>query len=54
MLGMDVQTEPGSPPEQASPTAVLQLTPGELRGFRYLTISVAPLPVRGSYIACHN
>ncbi|KAG0570658.1 hypothetical protein KC19_6G178400 [Ceratodon purpureus] len=38
------QTEPGSPPEQVSPSGVLQLTPDELRRFRYLTVSVAPMP----------
>jgi hypothetical protein len=51
---MDVQTEPGSPPEQVAPSGVLQLTPAELCGFRYLTVSIAPLPVCGSCIICHK
>ncbi|XP_020531199.1 uncharacterized protein LOC18447579 isoform X1 [Amborella trichopoda] len=38
------QIEPGSQTEQAPPSAVLQLGPEELHGFRYLTISVAPRP----------
>uniref|UniRef100_A0A7I4AUK2 GPI inositol-deacylase n=1 Tax=Physcomitrium patens TaxID=3218 RepID=A0A7I4AUK2_PHYPA len=38
------QIEPGGPGEQASPSGVLQLSPSELSGFRYLTVSVAPTP----------
>ncbi|XP_064993012.1 GPI inositol-deacylase isoform X5 [Musa acuminata AAA Group] len=38
------QIEPGSQTEQAPPSAFLQLTPEELHGFRFLTISVAPHP----------
>lgn len=38
------QIEPGSQTEQAPPSAVLRLGPDELRGFRFLTISVAPRP----------
>jgi len=45
MLATDVQTEPGGTPEQVSPTGLLQLSPSELKGFRFLTISIAPLPV---------
>ncbi|MQL80922.1 hypothetical protein Taro_013365 [Colocasia esculenta] len=36
------QIEPGSQTEQAPPSAVIQLSPKEMRGFRFLTISVAP------------
>ncbi|XP_010528191.1 PREDICTED: GPI inositol-deacylase [Tarenaya hassleriana] len=36
------QLEPGSQTEQAPPTAVLRLGPEDMRGFRFLTISVAP------------
>ncbi|KAK6913024.1 GPI inositol-deacylase PGAP1-like [Dillenia turbinata] len=36
------QIEPGSQTEQAPPSAVLRLSPEEMRGYRYLTISVAP------------
>ncbi|WOK95247.1 GPI inositol-deacylase isoform X1 [Canna indica] len=38
------QIEPGSQTEQAPPSAFLQLSPEELHGFRFLTISVAPRP----------
>ncbi|WCJ21260.1 GPI inositol-deacylase [Euphorbia peplus] len=38
------QVEPGSQTEQAPPSAVLQLSPEDMRGFRFLTISVAPRP----------
>ncbi|XVE84099.1 hypothetical protein DITRI_Ditri16bG0142300 [Diplodiscus trichospermus] len=38
------QVEPGSQTEQAPPSAVLHLGPEELRGFRFLTISVGPRP----------
>ncbi|KAH7684179.1 GPI inositol-deacylase PGAP1-like protein [Dioscorea alata] len=38
------QIEPGSQTEQAPPSAVLQLSPEEMHGFRFLTISVAPSP----------
>lgn len=48
MPSTDVQTEPGGTPEQVSPTGLLQLSPSELKGFRYLTVSVAHLPVCGS------
>ncbi|KAK6928470.1 GPI inositol-deacylase PGAP1-like, partial [Dillenia turbinata] len=36
------QIEPGSQTEQAPPSAVLRLSPEEMHGYRYLTISVAP------------
>ncbi|KAL1207095.1 hypothetical protein V5N11_004302 [Cardamine amara subsp. amara] len=36
------QSEPGSQTEQAPPSAVLKLGPEDMRGFRFLTISVAP------------
>ncbi|XP_065877480.1 GPI inositol-deacylase isoform X2 [Euphorbia lathyris] len=38
------QVEPGSQTEQAPPSSVLQLSPEDMRGFRFLTISVAPRP----------
>uniref|UniRef100_A0A1D1YR07 GPI inositol-deacylase n=1 Tax=Anthurium amnicola TaxID=1678845 RepID=A0A1D1YR07_9ARAE len=38
------QIEPGSQTEQAPPSAVIQLSPGDMHGFRFLTISVAPRP----------
>lgn len=38
------QIEPGSQTEQAPPSAMLLLSPEELHGFRFLTISVAPSP----------
>lgn len=38
------QIEPGSQTEQAPPSALLQLSPEEMHGFRFLTISVAPRP----------
>ncbi|XP_044466690.1 uncharacterized protein LOC123196684 isoform X2 [Mangifera indica] len=38
------QTEPGSQTEQVPPTAVFQLGPEDMHGFRFLTISVAPRP----------
>ncbi|KAJ9153524.1 hypothetical protein P3X46_026952 [Hevea brasiliensis] len=38
------QMEPGSQTEQAPPSAVLCLSPEEMQGFRFLTISVAPRP----------
>ncbi|KAJ8750106.1 hypothetical protein K2173_014021 [Erythroxylum novogranatense] len=38
------QVEPGSQTEQASPSAVLRLSPEEMQGYRFLTISVAPHP----------
>lgn len=38
------QIEPGSQTEQAPPSAVLQLGPEDMHGFRFLTISVAPRP----------
>lgn len=45
LFDMIDQTEPGGQAEQASPSGVLQLSPEEMAGFRYLTISVAPLLV---------
>lgn len=36
------QSEPGSQTEQAPPSAVFQLGPDDMHGFRFLTISVAP------------
>lgn len=36
------QIEPGSQTEQAPPSAVLWLDPNDMRGFRFLTVSVAP------------
>jgi hypothetical protein len=39
------QSEPGSQTEQAPPSAVLKLGPEDMRGFRFLTISVAPREV---------
>ncbi|KAL5205279.1 hypothetical protein ABZP36_033488 [Zizania latifolia] len=38
------QVEPGSQTEQPPPTAFLLLSPEEMRGFRFMTISVAPRP----------
>ncbi|XP_022976094.1 GPI inositol-deacylase A-like isoform X4 [Cucurbita maxima] len=38
------QIEPGSQIEQAPPSAVLMLGPEDMRGFRFITISVAPRP----------
>ncbi|XP_057491133.1 uncharacterized protein LOC130776900 isoform X2 [Actinidia eriantha] len=38
------QIEPGSQTEQAPPSAVFLLAAGDMRGFRFLTISVAPSP----------
>ncbi|GFZ19098.1 hydrolases, acting on ester bond [Actinidia rufa] len=38
------QIEPGSQTEQAPPSAVFLLAPGDMRGFRFLTISVASSP----------
>ncbi|XP_004304699.1 PREDICTED: uncharacterized protein LOC101294782 [Fragaria vesca subsp. vesca] len=38
------QIEPGSQTEQAPPSAILLLGPQDMRGFRFLTISVAPRP----------
>lgn len=38
------QIEPGSQTEQAPPSSVLILTPKEMQGYRFLTISVAPRP----------
>ncbi|XP_078438846.1 phosphatidylinositol deacylase isoform X2 [Wolffia australiana] len=38
------QIEPGSQTEQAPPSAVLHLDQKDLRGYRFLTISVAPRP----------
>ncbi|KAL6288194.1 hypothetical protein ACE6H2_012584 [Prunus campanulata] len=38
------QIEPGSQTEQAPPSAIFSLGPEDMRGFRFLTISVAPRP----------
>ncbi|KAL6977137.1 hypothetical protein U1Q18_025932 [Sarracenia purpurea var. burkii] len=38
------QIEPGSQTEQAPPSAVFLLAPGDMHGFRFLTLSVAPSP----------
>ncbi|GMP29531.1 hypothetical protein CsSME_00004595 [Camellia sinensis var. sinensis] len=38
------QIEPGSQTEQAPPSAVFLLAPGDMHGFRFLTIAVAPSP----------
>ncbi|XP_048327916.2 uncharacterized protein LOC107415154 isoform X1 [Ziziphus jujuba] len=38
------QIEPGSQTEQAPPSAIFQLGPKDMHGFRFLTISVAPRP----------
>ncbi|XAR51958.1 hypothetical protein NMG60_11006771 [Bertholletia excelsa] len=38
------QIEPGSQTEQAPPSAVFLLSPEDLHGYRFLTISVAPRP----------
>lgn len=38
------QIEPGGQTEQAPPSAVFQLRPEDMHGFRFLTISVAPRP----------
>ncbi|KAI8030373.1 hypothetical protein LOK49_LG01G04134 [Camellia lanceoleosa] len=38
------QIETGSQTEQAPPSAVFFLAPGDMHGFRFLTISVAPSP----------
>ncbi|KAM7463693.1 hypothetical protein LguiA_031814 [Lonicera macranthoides] len=39
------QIEPGSQTEQASPSAVFWLDSEDMRGYRFLTISVAPSPI---------
>lgn len=38
------QIEPGGQTEQVPPSGVLQLSPTDLHGFRFITISVAPRP----------
>ena len=38
--------EPGSQTEQAPPSAIFWLGPQDMHGFRFLTVSVAPRPVR--------
>ncbi|GER29533.1 GPI inositol-deacylase PGAP1-like protein [Striga asiatica] len=38
------QIEPGSQTEQAPPSAVFWLSPQDMHGFRFLTVSVAPRP----------
>ena len=48
------QIEPGSQTEQAPPSAVLQLGPEDMHGFRFLTISVAPRPVLPSFTLHSN
>ncbi|CAL5326651.1 unnamed protein product [Camellia sinensis] len=40
----DGAIEPGSQTEQAPPSTVFLLAPGDMHGFRFLTISVAPSP----------
>ncbi|KAL6863759.1 hypothetical protein ACP4OV_016662 [Aristida adscensionis] len=40
------QVEPGSQTEQPPPSAFLLLSPEEMSGFRFITISVAPRPSR--------
>ncbi|PIA26437.1 hypothetical protein AQUCO_09300025v1 [Aquilegia coerulea] len=37
-----MQMKPGNQTEQAPPSAVIQLGPNDMQGFRFLTISVAP------------
>ncbi|KAL6598084.1 hypothetical protein ACP70R_046505 [Stipagrostis hirtigluma subsp. patula] len=44
--GTDNKVEPGSQTEQPPPSAFLLLTPEEMSGFRFMTISVAPRPGR--------
>ncbi|GMP29530.1 hypothetical protein CsSME_00004595 [Camellia sinensis var. sinensis] len=39
-----INIEPGSQTEQAPPSAVFLLAPGDMHGFRFLTIAVAPSP----------
>ncbi|KAI7995328.1 GPI inositol-deacylase [Camellia lanceoleosa] len=43
-LDIEKLIEPGSQTEQAPPSAVFFLAPGDMHGFRFLTISVAPSP----------
>ncbi|GAB2284964.1 hypothetical protein Dimus_019419 [Dionaea muscipula] len=38
------QIEPGSQTEQPSPSAIFWIGPGDMEGFRFLTVSVAPRP----------
>ncbi|KAK1566761.1 hypothetical protein Q3G72_003914 [Acer saccharum] len=38
------QLEPGSETEQAPPSAIFHLSPEDMHGFRFLTVSVAPRP----------
>lgn len=38
------QIEPGGQTEQAPPSGILRLSPADLHGFRFLTITVAPRP----------
>ncbi|KAM7278469.1 hypothetical protein ACFE04_005603 [Oxalis oulophora] len=38
------QTEPGSQTEQPPPSAVFWMTPEDMRGFKFMTVSVAPQP----------
>lgn len=38
------QTEPGGQTEQAAPRGILRLSPDDLRGFKFLSVSVAPRP----------
>jgi hypothetical protein len=39
------QVEPGSQTEQPPPSSFLLLSPEQMNGFRFITISVAPQPV---------
>lgn len=39
------QTEPGGQTEQAPPSGVLRLSPTDMAGFKFLSVSVAPRPV---------
>jgi hypothetical protein len=39
------QVEPGSQTEQPPPSSFLLLSPEQMNGFRFITISVAPRPV---------
>lgn len=39
------QTEPGGQTEQAPPSGVLRLSPSDMAGFKFLSVSVAPRPV---------
>lgn len=43
---LSCKIEPGSQTEQAPPSAIFWLGPQDMHGFRFLTVSVAPRPVR--------